>query len=525
MQTWELVTYGWYIFRRWWALVFFAGALSGATAWFLLQQQPALYVTHTTLMVGTNLRSPNPRENASGIGMTLAAFYADMAKRTPITGQVVDQLKLPLNADILNEEMITTRVIPQSQLVEISVLDTSPERAASIADAIAEELIKFSPTAPEKIEAQQRFVQGQLTDLESKIKRTDEQLQELTLAVQNMTSAGEIAEAQQRLRELEVLKANDQATYNGLLATLDDSSVNTLSVFEAAEVPGRPLPQRSFPATVLAMLLGFSLGLGTGWALEALDAQWRRGRSPTLLLNEPHLATVSTAWSGVLTDASMHLPRGRQCLALRSEILLRLAPTSRYTIMVTSVNASHERSRVSSDLARLFARSGQRVLLVDANLGEGYLASTFGIEGDAVQALLRDPEQPMHALAQPTDHPYLELLPGNIGGQSAHLVPALHWPQAVQAIEQAAEVTIFDGPPILDSADATLLAPHMGGIVLVIDPASERVPDTRRALTRLRDVHAPLLGVVLLDYERGSLRNRMARSAVGSQQPSAQTTA
>jgi polysaccharide biosynthesis transport protein len=524
MQTWELVTYGWYIFRRWWTLVVFAGVLSGATAWILLQQQPPLYVSHTTLMVGTNLRSPNPRENASGIGMTLAAFYADMAKRTPITGQVVEQLKLPFEADLLNEELVSTRVIPQSQLVEIAVLDTSPERAASIANAIADQLITFSPTAPEKIEAQQRFVQSQLTDLESKIKRTDERLQELTLAIQNMTSAGEIAEAQQRLRELEVLKANDQATYNGLLATLDDSSVNTLSVFEAAEIPTKPLPQRSFPATVLATLLGLSLGLGTGWALESIDAQWRRGRSPVLLLNEPHLATVSTAWSGVLSEAALQLPRGQQCLALRSEILLHLAPTARYTIMVTSVSASHERSRISSDLARIFARSGQRVLLVDANLGEGYLASTFGIEGDAVQTLLRDPQQPIHALAQSTEHPYLELLPGNSGGQSAHLVPALHWPQAVRAIEQTAEITIFDGPPVLDSADATLLAPHMGGIVLVIDPASERVGDTRRAIARLREVHAPLLGVVLLDYERRSLRQRMARSALGSQQPNVQTS-
>jgi polysaccharide biosynthesis transport protein len=526
MQTWDLLLRCLHLLRRWWLLVLIAGLTSGATSISLLRTRPLQYVTRSTLMVGNNLLAQRPQENANGVSMTLAAFYAEMARRTPITGRVVEQLKLPFSADVLNEELVSTRVIPQAQLIEITVLDTNPERAAQIANGIAQELIRFSPTAPDKIEEQQRFTQAQLQDLQANIENTERRMQELNAELQKMTSAGEIAEAQQRLRDLTTLKTNDQATYNGLLQSMNESALNSLSVFEAAEPPTRPLPQRTFPSIVLSVLLGLVIGVAAAWILDDMDDTWRRNRRPELIVREPALAYMPTEWTGLLTDAALHLPRGQQCLALRAELLMRLAPAAHMTLMVTSARASLERSRLSSDLARLFARSGQQVLLIDANLGENFLASAFGTSGDAVQTLLREPGRSLSELVFWTDQPDLALLPGNLGDQSAHLVPTLHWPQAVQTVQAAAEMAIFDGPPVLDSADATLLGPHMGGVLLVIDPATERCSETRRALARLHEVGAPVLGVVLLTYQPRSwvqiLRRLFTRRSAAEPRPATQ---
>lgn len=511
MQTWDIALRCLSVIRRWWLLIAIAGLTSALTAAYIVRQQPAQFVTRTTLMVGTNLRNPNPPANASGVSMALAAFYAEMAHRAPITGQVIGRLKLPISAEVLTAEMITTRVVPQAQLIEISVRDTNPERAARIANTIAEELIAFSPTAPEKIEAQRRFIQGQIADLEATIKRTDEQIQELNTALQSMTSAGEIGETQQRLRELELLKSTTQSNYTSLAANLNDSLINTLTVFEPATPPTTPVEQRSTPIVGLAAVLGLVVGMGAAWALEALDDRWRRDRRPELVLGEPMLGAVAAETRGLLADADLLQPRGRQCLALRSELLLLRAPQSRPTIMITSAHHSPARSRLSADLGRLFARSGQRVLLVDASMAEDGLTALHGMNGDSVRALLREPDQPIAKLQHPTDLSDLAVLTGRASAQDAHLLPTLHWPQAVAAIERAAELAIFDGPPVLDSADAPLLAPCVGGILLVIDPQNEQCSDTRRALERLRAVDAPLLGVVMLQYAPRSLRDLLGR--------------
>lgn len=511
MQTWDIALRSMHIARRWWLLVIIAGLISGTTAGYLVRRQPAQYLTRTTLMVGTNLRNPNPTANASGVSMVLAAFYAEMAIRAPITGSVIERLKLPISAEVLSQEMISTRVVPQAQLIEISVRDTNPERAARIANTIAEELIAFSPNAPEKIEAQRRFVQAQIADLEATLKHTDQQIQELNTALQSMTSAGEIGEAQQRLRELELIKTTTQSNYTSLVANLNDSSLNTLVVFEPALAPTEPVTQRIMPAVVLAVLLGLALGMGTALLLDMQDDRWRRDRRPDLLLGEPLLGTIAVTSSGLLADADLARPRGRQCLALRSELLLLRAPQSSPTIMLTSAYHSAGRSRLCADLARLFARSGQQVLLVDASMTDDGITALHGNSGDSIRALLRDPSQPIAALQHATDLPDLMLLPGRTSPQDAQLLPTLHWPQAVAAIEQAAELSIIDGPPVLEGADTPLLAPCVGGIVLVIDPATEQCSETRRALERLRAVEAPLLGIVMLSYAPRSLREMLGR--------------
>lgn len=517
MQTWDLALRCIQLLRRWWPLVLIAGIISGATSLLLLGQRPPQYVARTTLMVGTNLRSPNPRDNASNISLTLSSFYAEMARRTAITGRVVEQLQLPFSADILNEKLVSTRVIPQAQLIEIAVLDSDAERSARIANAIAAELIHFSPTSPDKLDEQRRFTQSQISDLEAKIEQADERLNELNAQLRQMTSAGEIAEAQQRLRELEAIKGSDQATYNGLLGNLNDSSVNTVSVFEAAQTPTEQVPQRTFPAVVLSIMLGIIIGLGAAWVLDDLDDKWSRSRNPAELLGERMLGAVATDWGDLVSAAALNTPRGKQGLALRSEVLMGLGLKSRTTVLITSAHSSPQRSRLSADLARLLAQSGQHVLLVDANLSGVSIARTFNVEGDGLQQLLYEPNTPLSQLAHPTEQVNLAVLPGTSERADATLIPTFRWPDVVLAVEcdTDIELTVFDGPAVLEGADATLLAPHIGGIVLVVDPTLERVSETRQTVQRLHEAGAPLLGLVLLTTrpQRGwqDLRRRLLR--------------
>src|SRR5262245_14936419 len=118
---------------RWWWLVLLSMVLSAGMSYWYSQRLPKIYSARVTLTVGTNiLENPNPDlRNLTSI-RTLAEVYSEFVRRTPLAQAVIDKLGLDLQAEQLRG-MIQTSVIPNAQLLEISVLDVNPKRAQLLA--------------------------------------------------------------------------------------------------------------------------------------------------------------------------------------------------------------------------------------------------------------------------------------------------------------------------------------------------------------------------------------------------------
>ena len=69
--------------------------------------------------------------------------------------------------------------------------------------------------------------------------------------------------------------------------------------------------------------------------------------------------------------------------------------------------------------------------------------------------------------------------------------------RVLDALRDAADVVLFDAPPVLAVTDATLLATRVDGVLLVVDAGATRRDLARRARAQLERVNARLLGVVL----------------------------
>jgi uncharacterized protein involved in exopolysaccharide biosynthesis len=65
----------------------------------------------------------------------------------------------------------STRIVPNTQLIEIAVTDTSPERAMVVANELALQIVLLTPTSGNQQDEQlrQAFIGQQLDDLETKI--------------------------------------------------------------------------------------------------------------------------------------------------------------------------------------------------------------------------------------------------------------------------------------------------------------------------------------------------------------------
>ncbi len=258
------------LLKRWWLIVA-SVSVAGVCAYVGTRVISRPYQSHTTLMVGQVLPSPNPSSSQASAGQVLAQSCVDLAKREPVLKTALEVLKLSWDWQVL-QGMVTARVVPNTQLIEISVEDTNPQRAQMLASEVAHQLILQSPAAidPQK-EAERQFILSQIEDLRGNIKNAQEEIQQLDDAIARSISVRQIQDARNRQAALQAQVSTWQATYNGLLTNLQQGPPNFLSVVEPAQVPARPVGIRMGYTVLLAVVIGLVLSVGAAFLIEYLE--------------------------------------------------------------------------------------------------------------------------------------------------------------------------------------------------------------------------------------------------------------
>jgi succinoglycan biosynthesis transport protein ExoP len=495
----EILRCLWAVLRWWWVVVL-AVVLSSSVAFLLTMNQPRTYMARATLMIGNTFTSQLPDQNQLSISLALSGYYGELVRREPILKPVAENLKLPFTWQFLSDRMLQINPIRGANLLDIYVTDTNPERAAWIANSIGEQLIAFSPNAPDKIEAEQAAIAQQLQMSDNKIKDLQQQINALTERQGQATSASDLAEINRRLAELNVSLSQEQNTYNSLLNYKNNSAVNSLSFFERATPPTTPLPTKRKILIGSAALAGALLAMLAIYVLEWLDNRVHGSRDVELHLNVPILGSVPHGPPLHATSQALLGPRLEATREAQTNLMLQAAESNMQFLMVTSAQPNEARSAFSLDLADLFARAGHKVLLVDADTTHSYLTRMLLPNGlpNQQQVLTNKDRANVWSYLQSTPLQNVALLPGpsNPNGMPA-MLPSLRWRELVDQLRNTADIIIFDGPATLLGPDAALLAPHLDGVVLTIDPNTDSREQILKSKERL--LHQPgtrLLGAV-----------------------------
>ena len=153
---------------RWWRLVVIVTILAVVASGVSTMIQPDVYESRTTLVIGTTILDPNPESGQIYIAQQLAGIYADMARREPIQQAAMESLGIDWFPQYKSE------VVPQTQMIEISVTDTNPKRAQIIANELARQLMEQSPAIGNtETGVRQVFISQQLESLQTQIQETE----------------------------------------------------------------------------------------------------------------------------------------------------------------------------------------------------------------------------------------------------------------------------------------------------------------------------------------------------------------
>jgi len=493
------------IVRRWWWLLILGTLLPMGISYYVTSSQAPLYQANVTIMVGTTIQSTDPNPGLMNTSTALARFYGELVRRRPVTEAVIERLGLARSPSALAKQ-ITTAVVPDAQLLEIAVIDTDPGLAAELANALAEELVRQSPTSAQDFEGQRAFILSQLDDLQHKIQETDENINDLRDSLSTMTSAAEIQEAQLTLTGLEQVQASYQSTYASLLASLGDTP-NALALVEAPIEPSSPIGNRRVLIVALSGMIGLCLSAGAVYLMEYLDdtLRWEGWRQQSIV-DLPVLGAVPEIPAGDGPLISRSLPGSPEVdalRALRTNILLARGSESAGSLLLTSCLPNEGKSVVAANLAADFASLGRPVILVDANLRTPTLHQILGLPNEHGLSELLQADDPDigNALQETNDSNLLFLSSGESPTDPASLLISERARRLVLALRNLYSpnrpLVLFDGPAVLTGPESNILAYMVDETILVVNSALVGRDMLRQVKMRLEEHgQAVLLGIV-----------------------------
>ena len=161
-------------------------------------------------------------------------------------------------------------------------------------------------------------------------------------------------------------------------------------------------------------------------------------------------------------------------------------------IMVTSSLPGEGKTFCSINLAMSIAMEmGRTVLLVDADAPNPRLLKTLGVTYDqGLLDLLQDDKLQLSDVIIRTNIENLSLLPvGRHNRQATELLASESMSALLDDLAQrySDRIILFDSPPLLVTSEASVLASHMGQIVMVVEAEKTPQPAVRQALTLIED--------------------------------------
>ncbi|MFZ1386368.1 MAG: polysaccharide biosynthesis tyrosine autokinase [Thiolinea sp.] len=303
----------------------------------------------------------------------------------------------------------------------------------------------------------------------------------------------------------------NQVVYQTLLQRLKEINVageavsNNLNIVDKALPPLQKFKPKLSTNLAFAGLLGLFLGIAAAFLREFMDDSVkdineleRETRLPVLGLipavNENDPKKVSQL---VLNSPKSALAESFR--SLRTTIRFKLREQQQEPIIfVTSARANEGKTTVAMNLASAFAHTGNRVLLIDADLRNPSLHKLIGSRNEQNLVGYLSGEYPLDKLSQASNVPNLDIVvAGTPPTDPSELLANTKMEMLLKTASQHYDLVIMDGPPILGLADAMILTSLANITLLTVHANDTSTTTVNNALKRLQETGANVSGIIL----------------------------
>ncbi len=490
--------------RAW--LLFLGILLGGMLGYILSKRTTPVYQAVSVLLVNEAPTTKTTDYASILASERVARTYTELITTTPVLEDVIEHLKLNMTSEELQEN-IQADLIKDTQLIEVRVDDTSPQRAAEIANTLVDVFSKRNrEIQSSRYASSKASLQSQLEQIEAQIATTSAEVDAAAISAGSQSDRERLDGALSEYRQM----------YTSLLTSFEQvriaesSSISTIAPIEVATIPEKPIRPRTLLNSILGVALGLVSSVALIFFLEAMDDTL----SPDDVQREfglPVLGVVAHHQSENGLPISASLPRSPVSEAfrsLRTNIQFASVDRSVRTLLITSPSPEDGKSTVAANLGVAIAQSGRKVLLLDADLRRPEVHKQLKISNrSGVSSLLLLQKVKLDGIVQATDITNLSVLTsGILPPNPAELLASAKMNELIRIVEDEYDTILIDTPPILAVTDAAVLSSRVDGVLLVIKPGVTKLDACQQALEQLERVGAKTLGVVLNDVEMSRTR-------------------
>jgi capsular exopolysaccharide synthesis family protein len=300
----------------------------------------------------------------------------------------------------------------------------------------------------------------------------------------------------------------NRSLYDALLQRYKEIGVaggigtNTASVVDRAEPPGRPYKPNLMTNLMIGLILGLIGGISGALALEFVNDTIK---TPDDVRDKLRLASLGVIprkkGTGTIADElkDQASPIYEAYFSLRTSLQFTTETGAPKSLLITSTRAAEGKSSTTLALAQNFARLGNSVLLIDADLRKP--AFVTGLEPNEGLSKLLTNSEPLTQHVLKTQFENLSLLPcGPLPPNPGELLASPRLKAIIAEAIGQYDLVVIDGPPVLGLADAPLLASVCRGTLLVVESGKTRTKAAIDSINRLNAPGGHIVGAVLTKF-------------------------
>lgn len=280
------------------------------------------------------------------------------------------------------------------------------------------------------------------------------------------------------------------------------SATVTVTVVESADQPNAAVSP-NIPLNVgLGALVGLLLGLGLAILRAALDNTVKSANDVANATDAPTIGAVvldATMSKGLPTAGTTNHSKGVETYRqIRTNLQFVDVDNPPRVLVITSAVAREGKTTTAVNLALVLAQSGQRVVLLEADLRRPRVTRYMNlVSGTGLTNVLAGMAA-LDDVIQPCGDGKLSVIAA--GGQPpnpSELLGSAHMSSMLQELRDSHDYVIIDTPPLLPVTDAAVLAVHADGAVIVTKYGFTKREQLRTAAETLKAIEARHLGTIL----------------------------
>jgi capsular exopolysaccharide synthesis family protein len=436
-------------------------------------------------------------------------------------------------SDRIQKESLYRQVLANraglAALVHDELLGRLEERATDLQQQYTQTAAQYGPNFPNA-----KRVQLQINENQDQIQRERERIVDrigtdfgAAFSREKLAAAGvslqkeDMGRMSQLLVQDNILRhefETNQQLYESLLQRMKDATISAalrstnIHLVDSALPPSTPVRPKRLLNIVAAFWAGLVLGVIGALAQEAFDSSIKTAEEAEALILTPALGVIPferRSWLktrafarkseanqlGLSLTKNPYSALSESFRALGTAVSVPSRPVK--TLLVTSAQNGEGKTTTALNLAQALAQRKVSVLLIDADLRKGELATVLGLKNSkGLSAVLSKEVDLAHALI--FLQPNLRILPA--GAVPANPVGLLASQEMITLLERVVigfDFVIIDSPPVLAVTDSAILAGLVDGVLLVAASGSTSRGGLVRARRILEASGARILGMAV----------------------------